>query len=150
MSSETINQESWIRAKWRPALGWAYVIICLFDFMIAPILWTYAQNEAEVSNEGTTAIVSQQWEPLTLGSGGFFHLAMGGILGVTAWGRTREKLNGVAGGGYVQSSFAPVANQQIYPQTALYTQPVSAYQPTTQQQSAYSAERTTETVEPKV
>ncbi len=96
--------ESWIRSKWRPALGWAYVAICIFDFIIAPILWTYTQQEVEVSFVGTTAEVSKQWEPLTLKEGGFLHLAMGGILGISAWGRTREKLEGVAGGGYVYDS----------------------------------------------
>jgi hypothetical protein len=37
------------------------------------------------------------WEPLTLQGAGLFHVAMGAILGVTAWSRGREKLAGVAG-----------------------------------------------------
>lgn len=36
--------------------------------------------------------VTLQWQPLTLQNGAFFHFAMGGIIGVTAHGRTKEKL----------------------------------------------------------
>jgi hypothetical protein len=32
--------------------------------------------------------------PITLQGGGLFHVAMGAVLGVTAYGRTQEKLNG--------------------------------------------------------
>ena len=38
----------------------------------------------------------RQWVPITLQGGGLFHVAMGGVLGVTAYGRTQEKLGGVA------------------------------------------------------
>lgn len=37
-------------------------------------------------------IVTQQWDPITLGGGGLFHVAMGAVLGITAYGRTKEKL----------------------------------------------------------
>lgn len=33
-----------------------------------------------------------QWDPLTLKESGFFHLAMGAIIGVSAWTRGNEKL----------------------------------------------------------
>jgi hypothetical protein len=38
----------------------------------------------------------RQWVPITLQGGGLFHIAMGGVLGISAYGRTQEKLSGVS------------------------------------------------------
>jgi hypothetical protein len=46
----------------------------------------------------------RQWVPITLQGGGLFHVAMGAVLGVSAYGRTQEK---VAGASNVSTS-APV------------------------------------------
>jgi hypothetical protein len=35
--------------------------------------------------------------PLTLQGAGFFHIAMGAVLGISAFGRTMEKRDGKAG-----------------------------------------------------
>ena len=79
-------------------MGWVYMIIVMFDFLIAPIFWpilqVYLLENPDITND--TSIV-EQWEPITLSSGGLFHVSMGGILGVTAWSRGQEKLSGVAG-----------------------------------------------------
>jgi hypothetical protein len=40
-----------------------------------------------------------QWNPLTLQGAGLFHIAMGAVLGLAAWGRTQEKLGGANNGG---------------------------------------------------
>lgn len=80
--------EHWLRTGWRPALAWAYVAICIFDFIIAPIIFTFAQKW-EIRDAD---FLIRQWLPLTLGSGGLFHLAMGAVLGVAAYGRTQEKI----------------------------------------------------------
>ena len=37
-----------------------------------------------------------QWDPLTLKGAGLFHIAMGAVLGIAAFGRTQEKLAGTA------------------------------------------------------
>jgi hypothetical protein len=37
-----------------------------------------------------------QWQPITLQGAGLFHISMGAILGIAVYGRTQEKLNGVA------------------------------------------------------
>jgi hypothetical protein len=37
-----------------------------------------------------------QWQPLTLQGAGLFHIAMGAVLGIAAFGRTQEKLAGAA------------------------------------------------------
>jgi len=80
------NKESHFNSKWRPAMGWLYLSVCAFDFIIFPVLWNMAQ--ATFLNQ----VVFTQWNPLTLQGAGFFHIAMGAVLGVTAYGRTQEKI----------------------------------------------------------
>lgn len=82
--------EDWLNSKWRPMMGWMYMAVCTFDFMIFPILWSMLQAH----NHGQ---VTSQWQPLTLQGAGLFHIAMGAVLGITAYGRTREKIHGVNG-----------------------------------------------------
>lgn len=82
------EKEDWMNSKWRPMMGWMYMSICMFDFMIAPILWSLLQAKDH-------GMISSQWQPLTLQGAGLFHLAMGAVLGIAAHGRTQEKLNGV-------------------------------------------------------
>lgn len=62
-----------------------YMAIIVFDFIVFPILWSAIQ----VYGAG---VVSLQWQPLTLLSGGVFHAAMGAVLGVAAWTRGQEKI----------------------------------------------------------
>jgi hypothetical protein len=40
-----------------------------------------------------------QWNPITLQGAGLFHMAMGAILGIAAFGRTQEKIAGANNGG---------------------------------------------------
>jgi hypothetical protein len=86
------KKEDWMNSKWRPMMGWMYMCICLFDFMVAPILWSIVQAIGHGS-------VQTQWQPLTLQGAGLFHVAMGAVLGIAAYGRTKEKLNGAESGG---------------------------------------------------
>jgi hypothetical protein len=60
------------------------------------------------------------WTPLTLQGGGLYHIAMGAIIGVSAYGRTQEKLNGANNGGL--QTAAPVQVQQ----PVMMQQPVMA------------------------
>jgi hypothetical protein len=85
------RKEDWMNSKWRPAMGWMYMIVCTFDFIIFPILWSMLQ----AIDKGS---VTLQWQPLTLQGAGLFHIAMGAIVGVTAWSRGQEKLGGVING----------------------------------------------------
>jgi hypothetical protein len=83
--STGINQyENWMHTVWRPAMGWLYMATCAFDFIIFPIVWS--------ATEALLKMPVTQWDPLTLRGAGFYHLAMGAILGVTAWTRGKEKL----------------------------------------------------------
>jgi hypothetical protein len=85
------KKEDWMNSKWRPAMGWMYMLVCVTDFIIFPILWSILQ----AVNHGS---VTAQWQPLTLQGAGLFHIAMGAIVGVTAWSRGQEKLRGVIDG----------------------------------------------------
>jgi hypothetical protein len=76
--------EDWVNRKWRPAVAWSYIVICLFDFLVAPVMTFYFFQ----GYEGSTYT---QWQPLTLVGSGLFHIAMGAIVGVTAWQRGEEK-----------------------------------------------------------
>lgn len=81
---ENTNSD-WINNKWRPVMGWMYMLVCTCDFVLFPILWSVLQavQGGQVTN---------QWQPLSLQGAGLFHIAMGAVLGVAAYGRTKEKL----------------------------------------------------------
>lgn len=87
-----IKKEDWRDNKWRPMMGWTYMATCIFDFIVAPILWSVIQA---IANGGQ---VHSQWQPLTLQGAGLYHIAMGAVLGVTAWSRGQEKMLGVQQG----------------------------------------------------
>jgi hypothetical protein len=82
------QNEDWMVKKWRPAMGWCYMVICCLDMAIFPVLWTVVQV--------MTKMPLTQWNPLTLQGAGLFHLAMGAVLGIAAWSRGQEKIQGVA------------------------------------------------------
>lgn len=92
MSDSEKKKEDWMNSKWRPAMGWLYMLVCLCDFVVFPVLW--AVLHAVLHSTNVT-----QWQPLTLQGAGLFHLAMGAVLGLAAWGRTQEKLGGANNGG---------------------------------------------------
>lgn len=123
MASESEQKkEDWMNSKWRPAMGWLYMFVCLFDFVIAPVLWSILQAKDHGS-------VTSQWQPLTLQGAGLFHIAMGAVLGIAAYGRTQEKLNGAESGGL--GSFGPGVGTTYIPPTATTTTVISeSNQPT--------------------
>jgi hypothetical protein len=92
MSESEKKKEDWMNSKWRPMMGWMYMCVCSFDFVVAPILWSLTQSLFH-------GAVNVQWQPLTLQGAGLFHISMGAVLGIAAYGRTQEKLNGANNGG---------------------------------------------------
>ena len=71
-----LPSNDWMSSKWRPAMGWMYMVVCIFDFILFPIAWSTGQ-----------ALIHQtvtEWSPLTLQGAGLFHMAMGAVLGVSA------------------------------------------------------------------
>lgn len=83
-----VFSDNWMQSRWRPMMGFTYMLICIFDFIIAPVLWSLVQA-LQAGN------VTLQWNPLTLIAGGFFHIAMGAVLGVAAFTRGQEKVAAV-------------------------------------------------------
>ena len=88
MAEEIKKDEDWMQKKWRPAMGWMYMVVCMMDMVIFPVMWSLLQ----VFTHQTIT----QWNPLTLQGAGLFHLAMGAVLGIAAFGRTQEKIAGSA------------------------------------------------------
>jgi hypothetical protein len=81
------DNTDWINKKWRPVMGWMYMVVCVCDFTLFPILWSLLQALSHGQ-------VTSQWQPVTLQGAGLFHVAMGAVLGIAAYGRTKEKIEG--------------------------------------------------------
>jgi uncharacterized membrane protein YdfJ with MMPL/SSD domain len=81
------DNTDWINKKWRPVMGWIYMLTCTMDFVVFPVLWSLLQALSKGS-------VTMQWQPLTLQGAGLYHIAMGAVLGIAAYGRTKEKIEG--------------------------------------------------------
>ena len=81
------DNTDWINKKWRPVMGWVYMMTCTCDFVVFPVLWSLLQAMSKGS-------VTSQWQPLTLQGAGLYHIAMGAVLGIAAYGRTKEKIEG--------------------------------------------------------
>ncbi len=95
--------EHWIQTTWRPAAAWAYLVICLFDFVIAPIMFEVSNKHRDpmeialavnqITDSAARVIAVQKfselraWKPLTLDGTGTIHIAFAAILGVAAWTR---------------------------------------------------------------
>lgn len=87
--SDAQQEEPWLKVWWRPAMGIQYILVCVCDFIVFPGIYTgiYASGGS-----------FHEWRPLTLSNGGLYHAAMGAIVGVVAWQRTKEKLASMGAG----------------------------------------------------
>lgn len=77
------ESQHWIDTRWHAAAAWQYLVVCLFDFLIAPFLM------------GVYSYVTgtyHPWSPLTLEGGGLYHVSMGAIVGVAVWSRGKEHI----------------------------------------------------------
>jgi hypothetical protein len=106
-------------------MAMTYMATIIFDFIVGPIIF----NVLQYWNPGQ-AVTS--WTPLTLQGGGLYHLAMGAILGISAYTRGKEKVAQIEAGGTDPTPQAPVMNlptgntpQQTWaPTTPVPTAPV--------------------------
>lgn len=105
------TKEDFMTSKWRPMMAIMYMCVCICDFILFPVGFTVVQFwEAQAINDAF-----RQWQPMTLQGGGLFHMAMGAVLGITAWSRGQEKLAGVAA--QPVQNYAPLAPPQTnFPQ----------------------------------
>lgn len=65
-------------------MAYQYLLVCLFDFIIAPA-FTMLLAKYHI-------IEYKQWDPITLKESGYYHMAMGVVLGLAAWTRGLEKI----------------------------------------------------------
>jgi hypothetical protein len=114
MSESEKKKEDWMNSKWRPMMGWSYMLTCVADFVIFPVLWSLLQAISKGQ-------VNVQWQPITLQGAGLYHIAMGAVLGIAAYGRTQEKLGGANNGGISTPSSVGTT----------YTAPAPIQQPST-------------------
>ena len=90
VETEVLGKGEWMQKYWRPCAAFMYMTCCLADFAIFPIMFTVVQFwETQAANDAF-----RQWVPITLQGGGLFHVSMCAVLGVSAYGRTQEKLAG--------------------------------------------------------
>lgn len=88
-----MQDESWVKTYWRPAMGWLYMVICFMDFVGFPLLTIFLPI---IFKPFGLTVPYQVWQSLTLANGGLIHLSFGAILGVAAWTRGQEKIQGKA------------------------------------------------------
>lgn len=89
------KDNTWYQRTWLPFAAFAYIIICIFDFVIMPLYVTAhnsrIENEVFRSLEGKDAAAfadamaktnqaTRQWNPITLLGAGMFHLSFGALL----------------------------------------------------------------------
>ena len=122
-----MSEDNWIGRNWRPLCGITYIVICLFDFLVAPAWYAYVHSSYDIFrvfdvasriNNGNLSlevvrILQHRWEPVTLGGAGTFHMAFGAILGVAAWTRGAEKVEVVRANAAVKAAQAsrPITDQ---------------------------------------
>ena len=122
MSDSEKKKEDWMNSKWRPMMGWLYMGVCAFDFVLFPIMWSLLQAVMHVSQ-------ITQWQPLTLQGAGLFHIAMGAVLGIAALGRTQEKIAGANNGGATTpaTGFTPGLTTTSQPQAGVSSPAPSSF-----------------------
>lgn len=68
-------------------MAYMYFVVCIADFLLFPIGWAILH--------AMIAKTAVQWIPITLQGAGLFHLSMGAILGVAAWTKSQERVQGI-------------------------------------------------------
>lgn len=98
---ENLDETSWISKNWRACAAVAYLIICLFDFIIMPLIVFFAHDSfmamtkeiaglpPEVQRVALDRILGP-WQPLTLGCNGIFHISFGSLISTMAWKHSSE------------------------------------------------------------
>jgi hypothetical protein len=72
--------------RWRTSMGYLYMAVCAFDFICFPILYSIFQYFSGVTQP-------EQWYPITLHGAGLYHVAMGAILGISAFTKSKEVIH---------------------------------------------------------
>lgn len=100
---------AWINEYWRPAAAITYLVICICDFIVFPLVFGLKEQNAfqlAMAVKGLDPQVAAvlvaphpQWQPLTLMGNGVFHIAFGAIVGITAWTRGAAQIEDIRSNG---------------------------------------------------
>lgn len=86
--------------QWKNVAAYVYLFICIFDFVIMPILTFFFHTPpASITNLITQINPNTQadlikdfygpWQPLTENDGGLFHIVFMTLLGVISWSQSK-------------------------------------------------------------
>lgn len=102
-----LKEQTWLRTYWRPFMAWQYFVVCIFDFIIFPLITFWLSHRHGVD---------WKWEPITMKDGGFYHMAMGVIVGVSAWQRGQENQlrTKIFGPSLVETEEKPAEDESVY------------------------------------
>ena len=78
VETQTNAGNNFINNLWKPMMAITYMLICIFDFILGPVFY----NVLQYLNPGQNV---EMWHAVTLQGGGLFHMAMGAILGISAF-----------------------------------------------------------------
>lgn len=82
---KVVEQQHWTDRYWRIAMAYTYLLICLYDFVIGPVVFNGLQYLNPDNQIGA-------YQSVTLQSGGFIHMTFGAILGLASHGRNKVLL----------------------------------------------------------
>ena len=82
-TEKSIEKGTFMDKIWKPAFAVTYMLICLFDFIVGPIIY----NVLQFLNPGQHL---DMWQAVTLQGGGLFHMSAGAILGIAAFNKDKK------------------------------------------------------------
>lgn len=94
-------EKSWIAKNWRALAAIAYLLICLFDFVIMPLIVFFAHDSFSEMAKNIAGLPPEvqrvaldriwgPWTPLTLQCNGIFHISFGSLISTMAWKHSSE------------------------------------------------------------
>ena len=120
--SKKSNRLTWINEYWRPAAAITYLVICICDFIVFPLMFGLKETNVRdlalavrgVDPQVAAVLVAPhpQWQPLTLMGNGVFHIAFGAIVGITAWTRGAAQIEDIRSNGTPYEPYQPAQQDQ--------------------------------------
>lgn len=118
MSCKEFDQIEEPYFNWRVLAGYVYLSICLFDFIVMPIIvhvntldtkevvreFLFDMEDRKFALELIDRADTSRWQPLTLSGGGLFHLSFGAILTGAAVTRGFERTEMAKRNGRIEQS----------------------------------------------
>lgn len=122
-----IIQDAWYQKWWRPAMAGLYFVICALDFVVMPIVYASLTTGANETIEQAlrfenssvqiqvleTLRSREQWEPITLASGGLIHISFGAFIAgyaITRGIERTERVRALSRGWYAEQRLEPGTN----------------------------------------